>query len=800
MMPVEGFGRFSLLDLDRELLNFAIGEMEKSGLPPIEFFESMVGVWGSCDDYVESLRVASGMEDKEFLEEASRTLGLPMGVIKKFDENRGIIERAVKERLEEWEKKRKFYLKALEEPEFALERLWLKIESYDLNNGLYALGDGFYARKHSIDGYSRLLIYKHKDFKLFKKGGDELTAVIDPHRRVIVTDSYDEIREVFEGLGVSSLELSRFLVSSKEYMVSPKDTYVKVDGKLVSLDTIIESDEENDLFEEIRKRFKKYRGKELMDYLLLRYELREAFRDAERKKKSWWERFKDYVKGIKKSSLFPLLVEGIVPVCGYLAGKLYQTSGCNSFNKVKCLKQDDEEVGILANDIDWKLNGQRIAGELEFAKIRYLRVNSSADFSKISNSSNLLILGGHLAYGISNVTSNILNPTEKYLLINNPGKAFVFVKKDVFKQGQTVVIVAGKTRRETSFGTLDMDSNYTPDGLQPLIDKDKDGLPVSFDPNDEVRDLERKGDIGKVRSYVVFAEGKGKGFDVIRDNLAWLFYNCSFTGKLFDSFGSEDYPDAALYILLDVVRKAIPSYVNDYGNMAIALSVVWDYPVKKDDELKVYPSKVDYDKYLADLANFFVNINEKKETKFNLKKLKVRELVNVVDTFFPAYRSLYVEPNHVKSIIVTPIGDLKALHEMYKGMLHVSVYSILNFAYRKVIYSGGPITEWPYPTPLQIDNMKVSCLPACFYVNTIGQVLGIPTRAAIDWAITHGITPYWDGNKWMYAIGYWRLKNPIPESELYTHDWNDGYHWEKYKVYIVEFDPVAFWWFKKLKK
>ncbi len=817
MMPVQGFGRVSLLeDL---FVSSTMDEIRNSGIPPVDFFKR-VGLDGreSLASWLEGIRTAAEFGDSEALEEYSRELGLPVDVLEKFDENRGLIKRVLKILMKDEERFKEYFRKALGQPEFALERFWLRIEENEIrmrpyNFGIvpretYGIGKGYYAIK---DYFGRLLIYKYGDFRFFKVGNDELVAVIDPYRRVVVTDRYEEVKGIAEKLGISSWEISRFLVSMGEYRTSIKDFYVRVDGKYVSLDTLIKSDERNRLVEEIRKRLSKYSLEQLeRDYLLLRYEVNKAMESVSRGN-----------SGIPRNvgKVLMLLVLGMVglesigALRGYLVGKLHQRlkndvkiksyGGNNPFkymddSELKYLKQSGEGIGILANDIDWNLNYQRISSELSFGKIPYVRVNSSADFGKISNLSKLLILGGHLAPGISKVTSQLLNATEKYLLINNPNRVFVFIKKDVYKPGQTVVIVAGKTRRETSFGTLDRDSNYTPDGLQPLIDRDGDGLPVSFDPNDNEGNLESKSDIGKVRSYVVFAKGRGKGIDGIRGNLGWLFYNCSFTSKLLSSFKSEDYPDAGLYVLLDIVRKAIASYVNDYGNMAIAMSVVWDYPVKN------FPSLVNYDTYLADLAKFFVDINEKRETKFDLKELNVEELVCVVDTMYVPYTYFYPQTHYIvstdKNMIITPIGDLEALHKKYRGKLSENVRSILEFAYRKVYNGGKPKTPPPYPTPLKIDEMKVSCVPTNYYVRTVGQVLGIPTKRVDDSAINHVITPYWDGSKWMYGIGYWRLKNPIPENELYTYNWDDGYHWGPWKVYLTEFDPWAFWWFEKLKK
>jgi len=61
----------------------------------------------------------------------------------------------------------------------------------------------------------------------------------------------------------------------------------------------------------------------------------------------------------------------------------------------------------------------------------------------------ILILGGHRAYGcVGSIVAGLLNESEEELL-ERRGSTAIFIRYDVWAQGQTVIVAAGNTRNET---------------------------------------------------------------------------------------------------------------------------------------------------------------------------------------------------------------------------------------------------------------------------------------------------------------------------------------------------------------
>jgi len=116
-------------------------------------------------------------------------------------------------------------------------------------------------------------------------------------------------------------------------------------------------------------------------------------------------------------------------------------------------------VAIYSNEIDWSLSRELIRSYSNASGLMVFRISNSSLFSDYDL---VIVLGGHRAptdrYMPMNVASKMLNETEKGLL--EKGNGLVSVKSE----GSTfIVIVAGKTRRETSrLLPSDLDADGTP--------------------------------------------------------------------------------------------------------------------------------------------------------------------------------------------------------------------------------------------------------------------------------------------------------------------------------------------------
>lgn len=119
-------------------------------------------------------------------------------------------------------------------------------------------------------------------------------------------------------------------------------------------------------------------------------------------------------------------------------------------------------VIILANDIDWKLKGELLANSLQKAGFQVIHVYAR-EFEKYKNERLIIILGGPKAYdGVGEIVQEVLNEKEQKLIIE--GKRRIFVKADIWRRPQLVIIIAGKNRQLTAEKVIEylnsMDIDY----------------------------------------------------------------------------------------------------------------------------------------------------------------------------------------------------------------------------------------------------------------------------------------------------------------------------------------------------
>ncbi len=121
-----------------------------------------------------------------------------------------------------------------------------------------------------------------------------------------------------------------------------------------------------------------------------------------------------------------------------------------------------DELLIVANTVDAALAGSLLS-YLDGEGVGYTLMQLPGDESNPecedvdlsmfgearSNYRVILILGGHRAYGcVGSIVESLLNESEKEIL-ERRGSVAIFIRYDVWAQGQTVVVAAGNTRNET---------------------------------------------------------------------------------------------------------------------------------------------------------------------------------------------------------------------------------------------------------------------------------------------------------------------------------------------------------------
>ncbi|WP_456321656.1 hypothetical protein [Palaeococcus sp. (in: euryarchaeotes)] len=105
------------------------------------------------------------------------------------------------------------------------------------------------------------------------------------------------------------------------------------------------------------------------------------------------------------------------------------------------------QVTLLSNDIDWAIKGTELKGKLESMGAMVTRVSAS-EFGSYKNSKLIVILGGPKAYdGVGDYVKQVLSEEEQQKIIN--GEQGIFIKRDVWRNGQIVIVIAGQGRTET---------------------------------------------------------------------------------------------------------------------------------------------------------------------------------------------------------------------------------------------------------------------------------------------------------------------------------------------------------------
>ncbi|ASJ05279.1 hypothetical protein [Thermococcus barossii] len=105
------------------------------------------------------------------------------------------------------------------------------------------------------------------------------------------------------------------------------------------------------------------------------------------------------------------------------------------------------EVVILANDIDWGIKGNLLAAHLGALGLSVRHVTAD-DFEAYRNSKIVIILGGPDAYdGVGGYVRQVLSPNEQNAV--RTGERGMFIKTNVWTEGQVVVVLAGQDRWQT---------------------------------------------------------------------------------------------------------------------------------------------------------------------------------------------------------------------------------------------------------------------------------------------------------------------------------------------------------------
>lgn len=105
------------------------------------------------------------------------------------------------------------------------------------------------------------------------------------------------------------------------------------------------------------------------------------------------------------------------------------------------------QITLLSNDIDWNIRGSEFKDNLEKMGVMVTRVTAGG-FEDFKDSRIVVILGGPKAYdGVGEYVKQVLTPEEQEAVIN--GEKGIFVKRDVWRNGQIVIVLAGQGRTET---------------------------------------------------------------------------------------------------------------------------------------------------------------------------------------------------------------------------------------------------------------------------------------------------------------------------------------------------------------
>jgi len=105
------------------------------------------------------------------------------------------------------------------------------------------------------------------------------------------------------------------------------------------------------------------------------------------------------------------------------------------------------QATILSNDIDWNIKGKELQNRLESMGAMAKRV-TAGEFESYKGSRLIFILGGPKAYdGVGDYVKQVLSEEEQKGVIK--GEQSIFIKRDVWTEGQIVIVIAGQGRTET---------------------------------------------------------------------------------------------------------------------------------------------------------------------------------------------------------------------------------------------------------------------------------------------------------------------------------------------------------------
>ncbi len=109
----------------------------------------------------------------------------------------------------------------------------------------------------------------------------------------------------------------------------------------------------------------------------------------------------------------------------------------------------DEPVTVISNSFDRAAADFLVTSlEKEGFLVEY-SIACPSCMERLKERKQLMILGGHKAQHTGTLVGDVLTKEEKQLL-ELEGAQYIFVKTDVFSKGQTIIIVAGNEREDTS--------------------------------------------------------------------------------------------------------------------------------------------------------------------------------------------------------------------------------------------------------------------------------------------------------------------------------------------------------------
>ena len=419
-----------------------------------------------------------------------------------------------------------------------------------------------------------------------------------------------------------------------------------------------------------------------------------------------------------------------------------------------------DRIVVLCNDYDYSLCWPHLYWEGEIYNY-IIKDVTPAYFDQFKESKFLLILGGPLAYdGVGEIVSSLLSEDEKQYLMSDRDSRIIAVRRDVWTDGQIVVIAAGYDRYDTESTVKDINGNGIADALEPIVDQDGDGVSLNIDPNPEVKDLADDRYGAYIREFVDYSL-KYWSRDELQASLNW-FLSWDRKYEILDRIEDHDIPGAALYIL-SMIRIEAPEYFNEYYKLAIATSITWDNPLYVQEKTTVND--------VVGIFRVIAGFNEDGETYYDLKTMEVELLTEVVGVYF-LDPGIFMVDGGVGGFGPKP-EELVYLHGKYYTPIH-DTFMTLTIAYMSVPYTLKRTTVLPNMTIRDIETKGGACVVQAYYARCVAAALGIPTRyVAGFWKSTyddedvgHAFLAYFDDGKWMYGIASIAFDEPVEEEMI----------------------------------